>query len=106
MDWKNAVAELVGLGVTQPQIADACGCSQSAISQLANGKIKDPRDSIGQALRRLLADKQREAAEKAEASAVPQHGAGAGAATDRRDPAHGNDFPDLDRRAAAGAVGG
>jgi len=77
MDWKEAIAELVRLGITQPQIASACGCSQSAISMLANGKIKDPRDSIGQALRVLLEAKRREAAEKAAAPAAPRDGAGA-----------------------------
>lgn len=98
MDWKTAIEELIRLGVKQPQIAEACGCSQSAISQLANGKIKDPRDSIGQALRQLLAAKRREATEKAVATPLPPDGAPA----DRRDPARANDFPDLDRRAAVG----
>lgn len=76
MNWKSAVAELVALGITQPQIAEACGCSQSAISQLANGKIRDPRDSIGQALRALVHAKRREAAQKGAAPATPTAGAG------------------------------
>jgi predicted transcriptional regulator len=71
MDWKTVIAELAGLGVTQPQIAEACRCSQSAISQLATGRIKDPRDSIGQAIRRLLEAKRAEAAQKAGMPPLP-----------------------------------
>lgn len=75
MNWKEAIAELIRLGMKQPQIAEECGCSQATVSMLANGKILDPRDSIGQAVRRLLEAKRREAAEKAVPPAAPAHGA-------------------------------
>lgn len=73
MDWKIVIAELAQLGITQPQIAEACSCSQSAISQLSTGRIKDPRDSIGQAIRALLEAKRAEAAKKGESSPAPSH---------------------------------
>jgi predicted transcriptional regulator len=75
MDWKTVIAELAGLGVTQPQIAEACRCSQSAISQLATGRIKDPRDSIGQAIRAMLEAKRADAAQKAVAPPAPNDAA-------------------------------
>lgn len=55
MNWKLLIAELKAAGWTQPQIAAACGCGQATISELANGTTKDPRDSLGQALRALAA---------------------------------------------------
>lgn len=61
MNWKDTIAELVRLGATQAEIAEAGNCSQAAVSMLANGKIKDPRDSIGQGIRQLLDAKRREA---------------------------------------------
>jgi predicted XRE-type DNA-binding protein len=35
MDWKVVVAELTSVGLTQAQIAQVCGVSQSTISDLA-----------------------------------------------------------------------
>lgn len=55
MNWKLLIADLKAAGWTQPQIAAACGCGQATISELANGTTKDPRDSLGQALRALAA---------------------------------------------------
>lgn len=75
MDWKEVIAELGRLGVRQPQIAEACGCSQGAISLLATGQTKDPKHSTGEALRRLLAAKRREAAEKGTLLPSPHGGA-------------------------------
>lgn len=57
MDWKKSIADLQNAGMTQPQIAIACGCQQSTISMLATGKTTEPRDSLGQALRQLLVNK-------------------------------------------------
>jgi len=76
MDWKEVIAELGRLGMRQPDIAAACGCSQSAVSQLANGHIKDPRHSIGEAMRNLLAMKRAEQGATGRA-ATPSDGAGA-----------------------------
>lgn len=57
MDWKLLIAELQSLEMTQAQIAAACNCGQSTVSELAKGVTKDPRHSIGEALRKLLLEK-------------------------------------------------
>jgi transcriptional regulator with XRE-family HTH domain len=54
MDWTSLIAELTQLGYTQPEIAKQCGCGQATISDLASGKTKEPRHSLGEDLRRLL----------------------------------------------------
>lgn len=54
MDWKSAIAELQKLGLSQPQIALACGCRQSTISDLGSGKTNDPRHALGERIRKLL----------------------------------------------------
>jgi predicted transcriptional regulator len=54
MDWKALIAELQRLGHTQPQIAAVCGCGQATISDLAKGHTKEPRHSLGEALKSLL----------------------------------------------------
>lgn len=46
MDWKQIVADIQASGVSQVQIAEACGCSQATVSELATGKNCDPRASI------------------------------------------------------------
>lgn len=56
MDWKKLIAELQAQGLTQPQIAERCGCGQATISDLASGKTGDPRHSLGQALKALHHD--------------------------------------------------
>lgn len=53
MDWKSLIAELGQFGYTQPRIATECRCSQSTISDLANGTTKEPRHSLGESLKRL-----------------------------------------------------
>ena len=53
MDWKSLIADLQRHGYTQPQIAAVCGCGQATISDLAKGNTKEPRHSLGEALRRL-----------------------------------------------------
>lgn len=35
MDWKKLIAELAESGLTQSQIAEACGTTQSTVSDLA-----------------------------------------------------------------------
>lgn len=50
MDWKTLIENLTAKGWKQQQIADFCGCAQSVISELAAGKVKNPRFSTGQAL--------------------------------------------------------
>lgn len=53
MDWKALIADLANAGWTQPQIAEACKCTQPTISDLANGKTTDPRHALGERLRTL-----------------------------------------------------
>lgn len=55
MDWEQLIAELVARPMSQAQIAAACGCGQATIADLANGKTKEPRHSLGEALRALHA---------------------------------------------------
>lgn len=55
MNWPNIIERIQSArGWTQPQIAVATGCAQATISDLATGKTKEPRHSLGQALLGLL----------------------------------------------------
>jgi transcriptional regulator with XRE-family HTH domain len=64
MDWTSLIAELGRLGYTQPKIAEECQCGQATISDLANGKSKEPRHALGEELKALL---ERAKSEKARA---------------------------------------
>ena len=103
MDWKALITELHGLGLNQVQIAAACKCGQTTISELFRGVTSDPRHSTGEALKELLRTKRAEAAEKAAAPQTAQLTPGAAAAPgeERRLPDRVHPYPDLDRRAAA-----
>lgn len=50
MNWKNLIAELIALGLTQSQIAARCKCGQTTVSELANGISSEPRHGLGQKL--------------------------------------------------------
>ena len=50
MQWKDYIAAIVAKGLTQKQLADKAGCGQATISDIASGKTRDPRSSIGLAL--------------------------------------------------------
>lgn len=50
MNWQLLVNELMAAGVTQVELAQECGCSQSSISDIRKGFIKHPRFDIGAAL--------------------------------------------------------
>lgn len=54
MNWVETIALLKRAGYTQPEIADACGCAQSTISDLATGTSTEPRYSTGVRLRQLV----------------------------------------------------
>lgn len=47
IDWPNIIRALVASGLTQPQIAEACRCGQSTVSDMLNGKTQDPRTTTG-----------------------------------------------------------
>lgn len=53
MQWKDYLAELAAKGVSQSQIARETGCGQATISDLALGKTREPRTSLGMALMRI-----------------------------------------------------
>ena len=50
MQWKDYIAAITQQGIPQSQIARLAGCSQPTISDLASGKTKEPRHSLGEAL--------------------------------------------------------
>jgi transcriptional regulator with XRE-family HTH domain len=51
MDWKTIITDIkIGLGMTQVQIAHRVGISQTSVSELENGKTKEPGYAIGRSL--------------------------------------------------------
>lgn len=53
MEWKDYLAQIAAKGVSQSQIAREVGCGQATISDLALGKTREPRTSLGMALMRI-----------------------------------------------------
>lgn len=53
MNWPDLISSIQAAGLSQPQIAKECGCAQSTISDLSAGRTRDPRFSIGEALKAL-----------------------------------------------------
>lgn len=53
IDWPRILGDLIATGMTQPRIADACGCGQSTVSELLNGRAKNPRTDTGLLLLKL-----------------------------------------------------
>jgi transcriptional regulator with XRE-family HTH domain len=53
INWPEILGGLIRSGKTQPQIAEACGCTQSTVSDLLNGNAKNPRTSTGLLLLRM-----------------------------------------------------
>ncbi len=47
MDWPTLIAALQAAGITQQEIADRCGVSQSTISELKRGTITSPSFDFG-----------------------------------------------------------
>jgi predicted XRE-type DNA-binding protein len=62
MNWVETIALLKQAGYTQPEIAEACGCAQSTISDLATGKTTVCRFEIGDALKAMAAKARRKLA--------------------------------------------
>lgn len=56
VNFARIVRALMASGMTQMQIAALCGCNQSSVSEISNGKVTGPSYSIGAALLRLLDD--------------------------------------------------
>jgi len=50
MDIRRLLKELMDEGLTQKDISNHVGCSQSAISQMVNRKIKNPSFNTGTAI--------------------------------------------------------
>ncbi len=57
MNWKTIISDLIDAGVRQVEIASFCETSQSYISDLLNGKSKQPNWAIGDSLLRLHRDR-------------------------------------------------
>lgn len=57
MNWKTIISDLIDAGVRQIEIANFCETSQSYVSDLLNGKSKQPNWAIGDALLRLHRDR-------------------------------------------------
>lgn len=53
MDWTLLIGGLIERGLTRAQIATAIRCPQATFSDIASGKTKDPRSSVGIALLKL-----------------------------------------------------
>ena len=50
MNWQELIKRLIDSGMTQQQIADQVGVTQSVISELSTGKATRPRFETGAAL--------------------------------------------------------
>lgn len=48
--WRPLIADLIAAGMNQTEIANRCGCGQSAVSKLLNGTVTDPQYSLGEKL--------------------------------------------------------
>lgn len=72
MNWKNLLAELAELGLTQNQIAARCKCAQATISGLAIGSSSEPRHGLGEKLIACLKQARKSNARK-EAKAAAMH---------------------------------
>ena len=46
--WSSMLRDLKRAGMTQMQIAERCGCEQSAVSALSNGRAEEPRHTLGE----------------------------------------------------------
>lgn len=53
--WTSIIKDLLDSGLTQHKIAELVGVAQTTISEMANGRIKEPGWSKGQALIKLHA---------------------------------------------------
>ena len=53
VDWKKVIADLVGAGLSQQEIAAACGVNQSSVSDLARGVTAEPKFEFGSKLQSL-----------------------------------------------------
>ncbi len=51
--WSSVITRLTNAGMTQAQIADACGIAQSHVSRLARGEPHEPSYSLGARLLEL-----------------------------------------------------
>lgn len=53
MNWAELITELQAAGITQVQMAERCGCTQSTICDIRNGRVIRPRYEIGAGLMEL-----------------------------------------------------
>lgn len=57
MDWKTLIADLQAAGFTQLEIGKKIGLSQPSVADVACGRTKDLKWSVGQKLIALHAEK-------------------------------------------------
>lgn len=50
MQWKDYIAAIFEKGISQSRLANLVGCGQTTISDLASGKTREPRYSLGIAI--------------------------------------------------------
>ena len=50
INWKKIIDDLVRSGLTQSQIGEKCGVTQSAIQLIYSGKTNEPKHSLGEIL--------------------------------------------------------
>lgn len=53
MDWTKLLTDLKAAGMTQVQIAAECGVTQTSVSELFRGEIKNPSYDFGARLTAL-----------------------------------------------------
>lgn len=53
MNWTSLLKDLADAGLSQTRIAELCGSSQTTISDLSRGQVKDPSYRLGAALTAL-----------------------------------------------------
>lgn len=70
MNWPALISSIQAAGWSQPQIAAECRCAQSTISDLAGGRTKDPRYTIGEKLKQLAEKVAGDTTQKQEVSHV------------------------------------
>lgn len=53
MNWQTILTKLRERGLTQQDVAFYCGCSQASVSELAIGRVPEPKYKTGVALDKL-----------------------------------------------------
>ena len=71
--WRSMLIDLKQAGMTQMQIAEHCGCDQSTISALSNGKAEEPRYTLGERIIALHRERAPQPTDRSLVTAHPSH---------------------------------